>query len=287
VLRRTRGDLDGDGSEEAITLFSDGTLETIDAEGHVTIEPLSDTTRVVEADIHVVELDRGASIRAILVTLPTDGDEDPPARHQLFVKNGGALEKVLELFARDRPFFPGDGTARRIESAWQACERLGHPQGREVRLDEIILGFGDDGVMRERARSDSGKRFDCAMLAACPFVYVVDAAGTTFVGEILRHMRGRDAYGLQSLSLPPRDGAVLRLRLSEEKPEVTFLDEIYLEVGGERIAPRACGRESASYCESDTHMHVLEQGQTLELEFELPAGSGEPKLFARGYYLAY
>jgi hypothetical protein len=31
-------------------------------------------------------------------------------------------------------------------------------------LHEVIFGFGDDGALREHARSDSARRFDCSEL---------------------------------------------------------------------------------------------------------------------------
>ena len=64
---------------------------------------------------------------------------------------------------------------------------------------------------------------------------------------------------------------------------MTFVDEVYLEVDGRRVAPIACGADpTLSYCAADGNYHVMSTGAVLPLRFEAPYGTRE--LFARGYY---
>ncbi|MEZ4252293.1 MAG: hypothetical protein R3B99_29115, partial [Polyangiales bacterium] len=76
----------------------------------------------------------------------------------------------------------------------------------------------------------------------------------------------------------------LRVRLSEEKPETTYLDAVALVVDGVHVVPRAC--ESAAppaYCIADGTYFVLREGERLDLDFDAPPG-GPATLEAHGYY---
>lgn len=128
--------------------------------------------------------------------------------------------------------------------------------------------------------------------AACPFVYVEHAgAEVRYQGEVLRNLVGAAREGHQELPvrLPPScvDGGVA-LHLVEGKPEQTFLDEVALRVGDQRIVPDACGIAPApAYCDADGQHTVLARGDALRLTFALPAGAAcdDAALQADGYYL--
>ncbi len=154
-----------------------------------------------------------------------------------------------------------------------------------VPIHEVILALDASGTLAVREKKPTGETFDCNNLAACPWVYVVGVDGPVRIGEILRDVRGKAAYTLQDLALPAADRGPLHLRLAEEEDEVTFLDEIYVEVDGEKLAPAACATTAApAYCAADHVPYRLEKGDAIELTFDLPASS-TPTVFARGYYV--
>lgn len=285
VLVRGRGDLDGLGGDEALSLHSDGSLRAGAVTGRAEVTGGTEYFMKKQAELRVVEVDRARGVRALLVALPTDAEEDPDNRYQLFIADGCALRRVLDLtvggYGVTEVVFPGDGTASYVEDGWTACERAHFP-GKPVARQEIVLRLVG-GDMVESARRASAQTQDCGQLAACPFVYRVEGGEVIRVGEILRDLRGAGAYALQPLALAAGQGGVMHLRLSEEKPEVTSLDEIYLEVDGQRIAPRECAAAPApAFCAADHRMHRMGRGDTLDLTFD---ATGPATLYARGFYV--
>jgi hypothetical protein len=242
-----------------------------------------------QAKLSVVDLD-GAR-KAVLLATPTPEEEDPPNRYRLFLVEDGGLplvfDQVIGAYGIQELRVPGDGTVRFTEDGWTACERLGYPP---VAPQQEIVFRLDPATkkMTEAGRTDTTQKMTCSELAACPYVYLATAGGEVLVGEILRDLRGRAAYAQQRLPLPARGDRFLRLRIAEEKQEVTFLDELHLEVAGEVVRPQACADADApSYCRADGVPFVLRPGESLELEVPLPAGSAGKRvvLVARGYYV--
>lgn len=292
ALLETTADLRGRGPERV----------HLDADGVLHVGELSTTVEAIPASAgNVYHWEAQASLRpvqlapdtgAVLLTFPTADSEDPPNVYQLFVVTGDRLVRVLDVtvgvYGVHELEIPGDGTASYVEDDWFACERLGFPQ--KAILQRVTFALSDDGTeMTEATREDTGPAVECADLSACPFVYAVTGDGEVLLGEILRNLRGARSYALQSLAVPPASGRVVRLVLKEEKPEVTYLDEIYLEVGGLRVQPRACAQRGAApvYCDAELGAHVLRQGDVLPLAFDLPPDldASAPLLFARGHYV--
>jgi hypothetical protein len=238
-----------------------------------------------ETTLRVITLDPARGGYAVLLTTPTAGVEDPPSRRRMFRVTADALEPILDVIEVHDPVAPGDGTLRFQESSWDACARFGSPSA-PVPVDDVIYSASSDGKYAPTGRTPSGEQFDCDHLAACPFVYVVDANGEArVIGEVLRYVRGAAAYTLQSLDLPEPTASTLVVRISEEKPEVTYLDEVYVEIGGVRHEPRACATtEPPAYCVADHVPYVLREGQSLDLELDVTA-TGAAAVFARGYYV--
>lgn len=275
---------------QVITLYEDGTLVAGSAQGQAEIPAAHQYRIETQAAIQVVELGSPEYSEAILVSLPSIENEDPPNVEQLFVPDGKVLRRVLNrsfgVYGVTSLDFLGDGTLEYLESGWTACGRSGESigSGAEVPLQIVTLGFvGDD--MSEIERRDSTVTQKCDELAACPYVYVMGAEGEELIGEILRNIRGRDAYTTQSLELPTQHG-LLHVQLREEKEEVTYLDAIALLVDGEKILPLACGDGGdLSHCGIDGISLRLEEGDVLDLWFEVPSTATSLELSATGYYV--
>jgi hypothetical protein len=105
-------------------------------------------------------------------------------------------------------------------------------------------------------------------------------------GEILRNLKSRalEATQRQALGpLPVRDG-VIRLQIREEKPETTYLDALYLEVGRTLV-----WSDASLLAGADRRYLVLRQGDAYELTFDVAALAGgaasvEATMVAAGYY---
>ncbi len=132
---------------------------------------------------------------------------------------------------------------------------------------------------------------------ACPFVYTRDESEAwSYQGEILRNLRRPELESAQTLDVVITPGecerGVIMVKLTEEKPETTYLDQISLQVGSHRITPTQCqtGPEQMM-CGDDARYHVIERGDELELEFALTQEAraaclaGQVTLHADGYYI--
>ncbi|MCC6998401.1 MAG: hypothetical protein IT370_27565 [Deltaproteobacteria bacterium] len=282
-------DLDGDRRPERILLAQDGTLSV----GAATLK-LALTSRAPRG--RVVALDDALATRHLLLEQETDDDEDPPTRYRLFRFQDGALTMVLDrgLGTYGRVELEiGDGGVAFVEDGWGACTRAQHP-ATPVARERVVLTPDTSGMLIERTRSPSGLVQDCNQLSACPFVYVGGAGQETLAGEILRNIRGRAMATTQGLELPTRSSkdGVLRVRLSEEKPEATHLDAIVAEVDGRTVVPLECAASGAArpaFCAADGSAHLMRQGDSLVLTFDVTNAGGEPgsrvELRATGYYV--
>lgn len=121
--------------------------------------------------------------------------------------------------------------------------------------------------------------------AACPYVYAgVAEQPLTRRGEILRYLDRPALEGTQRLALETTCTGPIEVRLAEEKPEVTFLDAIFLEVDGVRHSPREC--EGTAHCEDDGRYTRLSRGESLELTFDIEARNcRRVELVADGFYM--
>jgi hypothetical protein len=284
VLLATAADIDGRPGDERIELLKGGTLRAGALETRVELPEPNDFFWDKQASLAAVALAPG--VTAIHLAMPTGDSEDPPNIHQLFVVRGVRLVKVFDevvgVYTPTPLLFPGDGTLHYVEQGWEACERAKYP-ATPVPVQEVVFRLDRAGTrMLEVERSDTADAQDCSQLAACPFVYAVTDAGAVRIGEILRDLRGESAYSLQSLLLPR---GTTRVRLAEEKPEVTYVDEVVLVVDGVELRPLACrGAPVPAYCAADHVPFVLRRGDTLDLTFDDARGD-DVTLFARGYYL--
>lgn len=130
---------------------------------------------------------------------------------------------------------------------------------------------------------------------ACPFVYTQHSAGGwSYRGEILRNLRRASLEETQTLdvSIPQSlcDAPTFKVRLTEEKQEVTYLDSVALLAGGQRVLPMAC-TANQDYCRDDGSYYMLKEGDVLDVEFDWTPSvkeacrRGDFRLEANGYYI--
>ena len=231
--------------DDRIALYSDGRLVAGDEEGRAEM-PVSDGYFFdKQAALSVVRFDKKAAVNAIVVALPTPDDEDPPQVYQVFVSEAGKLRRIFHKTIGSYNVTPlkfrGNGTARYLEDGWTACGREDFPKVAQRQF--VTLRRDAKGMLAKESRKKSGKTMVCDQLAACPFVYVVDGDQAQRIGEILRNIRGLAAATEQGLELP---AGARRVEIREEKPEVTHLDAVALEVDGPPLRPRRLRRSRSS-----------------------------------------
>ena len=222
------------------------------------------------SEVEVVDIDERDRHREVRLTFSFE--EDVTLTFLLFYR-GGRIEVSPPLWSRAQLLGRG-----RVRTSSGNC---GHAVHHEYRLRR--------GRLVHRRRWVTG-RFREEECAACPAVYALGGGGATRrLGEILRQLRGPDAEAWQLLHLPPgrlERVTPLDLRITEEKQEITELDAIHLDVGGEILRPASCAEADHAYCVADGVRHRLAPGESLDLRFELPSTlpEGAPVIVARGFY---
>lgn len=286
-------DLDGDGSADPVTVSSPHAHlagpDGYDDDPRVPIKVTGCTTRcdaVVRVGDRVARmpLNAGDYFGGLGVT-PVDIDATDGRTELVFVQRGGDGEDPPYVFW----VALYDGTDLTLTRLWSST---GYNSG-EVHTDghgHLVVVYDEcpDAFTVQYALADG--RLEAGPVqtrrvrnpdtcAACPHVYVHQADGAFYKGEILRNLDRATLRGTQSLALrnPQRfartDGAIT-VELREEKPETTYLFAVWLEVDGARVDPAGF-----------TPL-VLEQGDTVQLAFPVPAldRASSVSLWADGYY---
>ena len=159
-------------------------------------------------------------------------------------------------------------------------------------------GNASDGIVLEELEVRAGAKVQLEFnrgdftewnCLSCPWLYF-SADGTWVRGfEILEDVVGaaQQTTRRYDLSAYPLSGRELRLQVREEKDEITYLDQLLLQVGGQLITPRSEGRELTALATTDQRHVILRKGEQLELVYTLPAGvalDAKRTLIAHGYY---
>jgi len=267
-------DLDGDGTEERVT---------VGAQGIVVGEAKMSLDKTFSA---LVETEMKMANKELEVRI-VDFNPSKPGQQVALVVDNGEDDRTWAVFTyKDK-----------------AIHSAGEVSGSNIRIADGVLQShgGNCGVTHKRhwalrqnklelIHDEKSGTHDPGKCAACPFVYAGREQGQMALqGEILRELRRQDLEQTQSLSLRRMSGCSERLwvRLAEEKPEVTHLDSVFIEVGGRKIAPETCLGGDKPYCSDDGTYLRLGQGEDLTLEFVLPEDKrcAVPTLIANGFYV--
>ncbi len=258
-------DLDGDGIDEAIEV--DGASVTVNGE------------RVV-----VDTGDQPIGAFAIIDLKPKDRRREILLRHYEYEDiswyNVAALSEG-KLYATNDSVLGGDARLPGDGRLLFQSQNCGQRQWTEYALRNKKL---------KKAKEQTLGKKDESLCAACPFAYVDVDGEPRYAGEILRNLRSKRLATTQSLELRSwaADQRTMTLTLSEEKDEITYLDEIHVATDSGRLEPSQCKQQGArpSYCDKDGRHFVLRKGEKLSLEFENPTPSTSfEKVWATGYYV--
>jgi hypothetical protein len=118
---------------------------------------------------------------------------------------------------------------------------------------------------------------------ACPWLYVYDGRDFERRTEILRDVREPATEITPLGSVPVIDG-VITLRIAEEKQEITYLDELYLVVNGQRIPAQAAPDIAAKVAAQDGDVLILTAGTSYEFRFAVPHAD-QVSLGVSGFYV--
>lgn len=119
---------------------------------------------------------------------------------------------------------------------------------------------------------------------ACPHLHIHDGSSWQLIDEIIGRNTSSNRQNPDTVAVPAhliRNGQ-LRIKITEDLLERTFLDSVWLTAGGKRIYSR---NHPASLRENDEDYLVLEKGDQIELGFDIPPGSEKNAVLEFiGYY---
>ena len=126
---------------------------------------------------------------------------------------------------------------------------------------------------------------------SCPWLYVFDGKEYVRTTEILKDVVGEKTRRKTTFELKTTDlmDGKLKIRIQEEKDEITHLDQLLLKVNGKVYA--ACQTNGAIKEEltvSDNRFVILKKGESIDIEFSVPeklAPGTEIILESEGYYI--
>ena len=125
---------------------------------------------------------------------------------------------------------------------------------------------------------------------SCPWLYLFDGKEYVKTTEVLKDLVGCEREAITTHTIPSSmliDGKI-RLRLSEEKDEITYIDRVRLRVGERVVMPRGSSRAVRRQLrKKDADYLILKKGEFVELEFKVPqklAGRKALLLETEGYY---
>ncbi|MCB0289117.1 MAG: ankyrin repeat domain-containing protein [Calditrichaeota bacterium] len=124
---------------------------------------------------------------------------------------------------------------------------------------------------------------------SCPWLYVFDGARYRRAGEVLQDVVGRENCTSTRLALASGDviGRRLSIRIQEEKDEISYLDQVTLEVDGVSYPAFRNGQAPQELQAIDGRFLRLAKGEAVELSFELPVppdAASRLELRVHGYY---
>ncbi len=125
---------------------------------------------------------------------------------------------------------------------------------------------------------------------SCPWLYVDSGNGYVRTTEVLKDVVGRENQTTTSFALDDSaalDG-IIKIRLQEEKDEITYLDRCLISIGGVEVAAEATYPAAARALSSADGDHlILKKGESIDLQFTLPndrAANSSIVLETTGFY---
>ena len=121
----------------------------------------------------------------------------------------------------------------------------------------------------------------------CPFVSIKTENSLVEISEILRNQMSPKLELMDKVLIPIKyaDKTELIIRIDERKDEVTFFNQIYLQVNEQKIFPAHSDKSSLIGSDDDNYL-ILNKGDFFDLKFIIPKNLKIEtlQLVAKGYY---
>lgn len=158
-----------------------------------------------------------------------------------------------------------------------------NPGSDGIIINSIDIKPGNDLIFNFRKED-----FRYSHCLSCPWLYVFNGNEYVKYCEILRDVIGRENERQDSILIdePFISDNILRLRLSEEKDEITYLSQLFIVRNGVICQPLIKGNKN-KILKLDGNKLVMRKGDIINLEFDMkkfPDVTGPLIFKAAGYY---
>lgn len=150
---------------------------------------------------------------------------------------------------------------------YDAQSEIGTDKGDGVVLKEIVVS--SKFKMSAYYQKSDFKVWNCL---SCPWLYVHNGQCYVRETEILKDVVGRENKTTTQFEITPKvvKKGILKLKIQEEKDEVTHLDRLLIKVNGKTYWPHYQGKVLKNLTQEDAKYLKLKKGQSIELIFKLP-----------------
>lgn len=125
---------------------------------------------------------------------------------------------------------------------------------------------------------------------ACPFFFYQLDSKKIFGGELIRNQNSieKEKYDSIKINKDYVKAGQLKLIVTEEKPEISYIDHIYLKINDNIIIPiNSIDNKTNKLLElNDNEYFIMKQGDRIEVSFKIPETINivDLKLYSEGYY---
>jgi hypothetical protein len=287
-----KNDLNGDGQIDEIKVFATDEFISSEEQSTYTIKVCINNSCAdlnvnwglksyygKDTEYEIIDIVKGDDMKELLIIHSEDAIEDP-----------SKLNSIFRLYAN------GEVTVSNISSTGYSNGQIQFINDKEFTVDHMrfpdIKGtytLGSKGIKQLKLYKQPEDEVDYSQMAACPYVYLIEDDKLEFKGEILRYLNVDYAEVWQKLSISSKSkiSNKIRIVISEEKEEETYLNAVYLLVANKKISPKIISNKFELILKDDEKYLKLVKGDKIELEFDLPKNCSVNTfdLFGKGYYL--
>jgi hypothetical protein len=108
---------------------------------------------------------------------------------------------------------------------------------------------------------------------SCPWLYIWDGKEFVKQTEVIKDVVGKANEQTTFTALKPSCfiNKRLKIKLQEEKDEITYLNQVILKIGEKSFTPSHTSLINSTLTKLDNQYHILKKGEMIELEFEIDA----------------
>jgi hypothetical protein len=233
-----------------------------------------------QTKFEVIDINKKDNFKELLLSYKEAEMEDPSYSHSIFRVLDNNTITVSEIFSSGY----NNGQINYINDYSFTVDH--------ARFPDIKGTYTLEGLYLKQSELyiQSADEVDYSKMAACPFVYLVDDQNKIYKGEILRYLNAEYTESWQKLDmrLDPKIYNNLRICISEEKDETTYLNSVYLSVNGKIYTPKFINSKNRSIISDDDKYVKISKNEKIELQFDFkPELIKTCILYAKGYYLPY